>query len=95
MDCNLSGSSVSGILQARVLEWVAISSTSQEPKFQLSAYIILSQSFHWSSIENAFLPIKLQSFVYILSYILIIYKMTSYKFQIFLIKPGILFFWFL
>ena len=25
MDCNLSGSSVHGILQARILEWVAIS----------------------------------------------------------------------
>ena len=27
MDCNLPGSSVHGILQARILEWVAISST--------------------------------------------------------------------
>ena len=26
MDCSLSGSSVHGILQARILEWVAISS---------------------------------------------------------------------
>ena len=27
MDCSLSGSSVHGILQARILEWVAISSS--------------------------------------------------------------------
>ena len=29
MDCNPSGSSVHGILQARILEWVAISPTRQ------------------------------------------------------------------
>ena len=31
MDCNLSGSSVHGIFQARVLEWVAISSPGNLP----------------------------------------------------------------
>ena len=31
MDCNLPGSSVHGILQARILEWVAISSSRDLP----------------------------------------------------------------
>ena len=40
MDCNLPGSSVHGILQARILEWVAISSSqeifpTQESKLHL------------------------------------------------------------
>ena len=30
MDCSLPGSSVHGILQARILEWVAISFSSQQ-----------------------------------------------------------------
>ena len=37
MDCNLSGSSVCGILQARVLDWVAV-----QPTIQKSQYINLS-----------------------------------------------------
>jgi len=48
MDCSLSGSSVHGILQARILEWIAISFSTiallGEPEgleFQ-----ILSQTFH-------------------------------------------------
>ena len=32
MDCSLPGSSVHGILQARILEWVAISSSSGRAK---------------------------------------------------------------
>ena len=31
MDCSLPGSSVHGILQARILEWVAISSSRGSP----------------------------------------------------------------
>jgi len=31
MDCSLSGSSVHGILQARILEWVAISFSGDLP----------------------------------------------------------------
>ena len=36
MDCNLAGSSVHGILQARILEWVAMPSSkeSSQPKDQ-------------------------------------------------------------
>ena len=32
MDCSLPGSSVHGILQARILEWVAISDPGIEPR---------------------------------------------------------------
>ena len=35
MDCNLSGSSVHGILQARILEWVDISFSNMSGKFSL------------------------------------------------------------
>ena len=33
MDCSLPGSSVHGIFQARVLEWVAIASSKIGPKY--------------------------------------------------------------
>jgi len=44
MDCSLPGSSVYGILQARILEWVAVSFSkgSSQPKD-------LSQIFHMAS----------------------------------------------
>ena len=35
MDCNLPGSSVHGILQARILEWVDISFSNMSGKFSL------------------------------------------------------------
>ena len=35
MDCNLPGSSIHGILQARVLEWVAISFSGDLPDLQI------------------------------------------------------------
>ena len=34
-DCSLSGSAVHGILQARILEWVAIAFSSDQPDPQL------------------------------------------------------------
>ena len=40
MDCNLSGSSVCGIFQARVLEWIAISFSKEEE--------VNSQDSKWS-----------------------------------------------
>ena len=36
MDCSLPGSSVHGIFQARVLEWVAILST----EFKMSCFVV-------------------------------------------------------
>ena len=36
MDCSLPGSSIHGIFQARVLEWVAIASSILKPKSQIS-----------------------------------------------------------
>ena len=36
MDCSLPGSSVHGILQARVLEWVAIASSCSHPQCSLN-----------------------------------------------------------
>ena len=47
MDCNLPGSSVHGILQARVLEWVAISfsRTSSEPRDWIRVSCIAGRFF--------------------------------------------------
>ena len=39
MDCSLPGSSVHGIFQARVLEWVAIA-------FSVTRYQVLLKAFH-------------------------------------------------
>ena len=46
MDCSLPGSSVHGIFQARILEWVAISSSkgSSQPRDQTRISYILSLS---------------------------------------------------
>ena len=38
MDCSLLGSSVHGIFQARVLEWVAISFSIYKPEVQYKSY---------------------------------------------------------
>ena len=42
MDCNLPGSSVHRILQARILEWVAISSSRgySQPRDQTQVYLV-------------------------------------------------------
>ena len=51
MDCSLSGSSVHGIFQARVLEWIAISFprvSSQESNPGLSCSLINSGSWWWT-----------------------------------------------
>ena len=59
MDCSPSGSSVRGILQARVLEWVAISSSraSSQPRDGISlSYIpalagwLLTTSAPWETL---------------------------------------------
>ena len=57
MDCNMPGSSVHGIFQARILEWVAISSSriSSWPKDQTHVSCISSTSrwilHHWATWE--------------------------------------------
>ena len=47
MDCSLSGSSVHRILQARILEWVAISFSrgSSQPRDQTQVYRIAGRRF--------------------------------------------------
>jgi len=46
MDCSLSGSSVHGILQARMLEWVASSfSRDPDPEMEPSFYALASGFF--------------------------------------------------
>ena len=40
MDCSLSGSSVYGILQARILEWVAISSSRETSSVSQSVQLL-------------------------------------------------------
>ena len=57
MDCSLPGSSVHGILQARILEWVAISSfrESSQPRDQthVSGVCCIGRQilYHWASWE--------------------------------------------
>ena len=85
-DCSLPGSSVHGILQARVLEWVAISFSrgSSQPmdwtqvshiggrQFNLWATPLLdSKHFIWIWIEFVFVHSFIDSFIH-LSYILLI-----------------------
>ena len=48
MDCNLPGSSVYGILQARILEWIAVpfsrgSSQPRSPALQVDLYLLTHQ----------------------------------------------------
>ena len=47
MDCSLSGSSVHGILQARILEWVAISFSrgSSQPRVRTGFFCIADRFF--------------------------------------------------
>ena len=54
MDCNLPGSSVCGILQARILEWVAISFSreSSQPRYWTCVSCIGRQIlYHWATWE--------------------------------------------
>ena len=54
MDCNLSGSSVHGIIQASILEWVAISfsRTSSQPRDWTQVSCIVSRCFPiWATRE--------------------------------------------
>ena len=52
MDCSPPGSSVHGILQARILEWVAISSSrgSSQPKDWTQVSCITSRFFTWKAL---------------------------------------------
>ena len=54
MDCSLSGSSVHGILQARILEWVAIlfSRGSSQPRDQTQVSCIAGTFYHLSHQES-------------------------------------------
>ena len=64
MDCSLPGSSVCGILQARILEWVAISSStgSSSPRDRTRVYLHCRQIlYHLSHQESPIiLATKLQ-----------------------------------
>ena len=48
MDCSLSGSSLHGVLQARILEWVAISFArgSSQPRDQMQVFLHCRQMFY-------------------------------------------------
>ena len=64
MDCNLPGSSVHGVLQARILEWVAIpfSRGSSQPRDQTWVSCIAGRSFTiWATREA--LSVKLILFL--------------------------------
>ena len=49
MDCSPPGSSVHGVLQARILEWVAISSCRDLPKQGIESKFLVSP--HWQQID--------------------------------------------
>ena len=53
MDCSPPGSSVYGILQARIMEWVAISSSrdSSDPEIELSLLHCRQILYHWATRE--------------------------------------------
>jgi len=80
MDCNLPGSSVHGILQARVLEWVAISFSrrSSQPRDQTQVAHVAGRCFTiwatcvrflWKLLFKSKLHINTVSFLSLLSYI--------------------------
>ena len=55
MDCSLRGSSVHGILQAKMLEWIAIpfSRESSQPRDQTSVSLIVGKFFTaWATRES-------------------------------------------
>ena len=66
MDCSLSGSSIHGILQARVLEWVAISFSrgSSQPRDQTQVSRIVGRRFTiWATRE-----VQVRFIIYISSF---------------------------
>ena len=68
MDCSLPGSSVLGILQARILEWVAIpfSRGSSQPKNQTWVSYITGRFFtDWATRENISNRVDLKHFTLI------------------------------
>ena len=65
MDCSWAGSSVHGISQARILEWVAISSSrgSSQPRDRIWVFCVTGKLFTiW-----VFINIKLNNFLYYLN----------------------------
>ena len=59
MDSSSPGSSVRGILQARILEWVTISSPIGVSEHQMSFGFIVSDGGRWSSWSSSWLFLKL------------------------------------
>ena len=70
MDCSPSGSSVQGIFQARILEWVEISSSrgsSQPQGWNLHLLLLL----HW---QEDSLPLSHLGSIYLSTYIFLLYS---------------------
>ena len=55
MDCSLPGSSIHGIFQARVLEWIAISSSTMEYYSAIKKNTIDSVLMRWLKLESIIL----------------------------------------
>ena len=69
MDCSLPGSSRHGILQARILEWVAIpfSRGSSQPRDGTWVSCIAGRRFNlWATRERMMLKLKLQYFAHLM-----------------------------
>ena len=71
MNCSLPGSSVHGILQARILEWVAIlfSRGSSQPRDQTQVSLIVLRVFTVSGTINIYFLIKKKIFVHTMQYV--------------------------
>ena len=90
IDCSLTGSSVHGILQARILEWVAISSSkapSQPRDWALVSYVSCIGRwilYHWATWEATkvigILEGILYSFVILVVLFIYIYIFIQFKF---------------
>ena len=52
MDCSLPGSSVYGILQTRILEWIAISFSNQADSTPIQWSILMLQEERWPDTMN-------------------------------------------
>ena len=62
MNCSLPGSSVHGMLQARILEWVAFSRGSSQPRDQTQFYHIAGRFFIIWATREANTPIQNRKF---------------------------------
>ena len=96
MDCSLPGSSVHGIFQARVLEWVAISFSrgSSQPRDLTRVSHIVGRRFYCLTYQGStyfmvteYICICICMCVYIHTYICVLWEISSNLFTMFKLHP--------